>query len=296
MTRPRPAAAADHWRCAAGDSQITVCARGAELSAWTFGGRDLLWCPDPAVWRHTAPILFPIVGRLRDDHTTVGGRHYRIPIHGFAAARRFALVDRGADRLHLRLRDTRKTRAAFPFGFRLDVEYRLQALELTLVFAVANTGGESMPYALGFHPGFAWPDWSDTGQFAVHFERDEARQVPQITGDGLLGRTTRDVPLRQRSLVLAPSLFEDGALVFRHAASRRLELPRPGGGTIALAADNFDHWALWARPPAPFLCAEVLTGHGDYEDFRGALQERPSMRLLAPGAQASHALTLQLVG
>jgi len=265
-----------------GSISATIKQAGAELcSLKDAREHELIWQAGPA-WPRHAPILFPIVGRLRDDHTTVGGRRYRMPIHGFAAARRFGLVDRSADRLHLRLGDTRETRAAFPFGFRLDVEYRLQAFELTLVFAVANTGRESMPYALGFHPGFAWPDWPDTGKFAVHFERDEARQVPQITGDGLLGRTTRDVPLRQRSLVLAPSLFEDGALVFRHAASRRLELPRPGGGTIALAADNFDHWALWARPPAPFLCAEILTGHGDYEDFRGALQERPSMRLSTP--------------
>ena len=51
---------------------------------------------------------------------------------------------------------------------------------------------------------------------------------------------------------------------------------------------GFDHAALWMRPGAPFLCLEAWTGYSDPEGFAGDLFEKPSMRVLAPGAQARH--------
>ena len=40
---------------------------GAQLtSIRTNQGVELLWQADPAVWGRHAPLLFPIIGRLRD--------------------------------------------------------------------------------------------------------------------------------------------------------------------------------------------------------------------------------------
>ena len=58
---------------------------GAELTRFTSkkDGTEYVWKGDPAAWKRHAPILFPIVGRLKDKTYTVDGRPYEITQHGF---------------------------------------------------------------------------------------------------------------------------------------------------------------------------------------------------------------------
>jgi len=41
--------------------------------------RDLLWNGDPTVWAGRAPLLFPMVGRARDDRIRIKARDYELP-------------------------------------------------------------------------------------------------------------------------------------------------------------------------------------------------------------------------
>jgi galactose mutarotase-like enzyme len=99
--------------------------------------------------------------------------------------------------------------------------------------------------------------------------------------------------MNQRGLPLARALFEPGALVFRNARSRRLRLVSPSGAAIALEAPSCPHLAVWTKPDAPFLSLETWTSHADWEGFSGALQDRASMRLVAPGAMEEHEMSLR---
>ena len=62
---------------------------GAELTRFTSkkDGTEYIWKGDPAAWKRHAPILFPIVGRLKDKTYTVDGRPYEITQHGFGRGR-----------------------------------------------------------------------------------------------------------------------------------------------------------------------------------------------------------------
>ena len=57
---------------------------GAELTRFTSkkDGTEYVWKGDPAAWKRHAPILFPIVGRLKDKTYTVDGRPYEITASG----------------------------------------------------------------------------------------------------------------------------------------------------------------------------------------------------------------------
>jgi galactose mutarotase-like enzyme len=68
---------------AAGDS-AAISLFGAELYAGRAGGVDLVWEIDRRFWDRTAPVLFPIVGRTRDDCVRVDGESYPLSLHGFA--------------------------------------------------------------------------------------------------------------------------------------------------------------------------------------------------------------------
>ena len=67
---------------------------GAELKSFTDNnsGKDYIWCGDPEHWSGTSPLLFPIVGNLRDGKTIIHQKEYQIPKHGFVRERYFSAV------------------------------------------------------------------------------------------------------------------------------------------------------------------------------------------------------------
>jgi galactose mutarotase-like enzyme len=68
----------------AGGLTATVKADGAELcSLRNEAGVEFIWQAGPA-WPRHAPLLFPIVGRLRNDELKHRGKTYRMTQHGFA--------------------------------------------------------------------------------------------------------------------------------------------------------------------------------------------------------------------
>ena len=67
----------------------TIKSGGAELcSLKTADGLELLWQAGQQ-WPRHAPLLFPIVGRLRNDQLHHRGKGYPMTQHGFARDHRF---------------------------------------------------------------------------------------------------------------------------------------------------------------------------------------------------------------
>lgn len=279
---------------AAGKARAIIGSVGAEPLAWSVGGSELLWEPNPAVWPRTSPVLFPIVGRAAGGIIRVGGRAYDMPIHGFAPDSAFEPVEQEEDRLRLVLRDDANTRRRYPFAFSLTIDYQLEVNgTLSATFEVANRGDAAMPYALGLHPGFRWPFAGGARDgYAIEFDAEESPYVPLITPRGLFSSARRSAPLRGRRLALDDELMSREALCFLDARSSSVRFIALDGSAIRVEVDDFPHFALWGRPPAPYLCIETWTGHGDPDGFMGELSEKPSMRQLAPGAVARHSLKL----
>jgi galactose mutarotase-like enzyme len=277
-----------------GAARAEVSLRGGELHGWFVENRNLLWQRDPKWWDQSAPILFPIVGWGNGGRIMVDGRSRPMGVHGFAARSAFDVVNRDHASVTLVLSDNDVTSTIYPFGFHLSVSYTLQDTSLTAEFTVENAGQRLMPYALGFHPGFLLPlgDAAREDHF-IEFEKSERSDVPVIAPGGLISQRRRPVPIRDRRLRLSDTLFADEALCFLDANSRAFALHAgESGPAISLETSDFPHLALWSLPGAPFVSMEAWTGHSDPEGFAGELTDKPSMRLLAPGAIARHAVRL----
>ncbi|KQT77875.1 aldose 1-epimerase family protein [Methylobacterium sp. Leaf466] len=280
---------------AADGTAATIALHGAEPVSWIVAGREYLWEGDPAHWNRHAPWLFPVVGASAGGRVRVGDDTFPMAQHGFARDLPFAVAAQAPDSVTLRLGDDAATRAHYPFAFALDITATVSPGRLAFTIVVDNTGETALPYGLGFHPAFPWPfaggERAAGAGYAVVFEHSERPFAPQVGEGGLLLRDEQPLPLDGDTLPLDPEIFTE-ALVVLDAKSRWMRFAGPDGSAIRLEAEDFPHLAVWTKPTAPFLSLECWTGHADWAGFSGDLSERDAQRLLAPGAQARHGVTL----
>ena len=284
--------ASETVRIQSGDASAELALIGAEPQSWQVGDRDLLWRGDPAHWERRAPLLFPVVGASAGGVVRVGHQDYPMPRHGFARDSLFTIRERTEDSVRLQLKESDETWTHYPFRFVLDVTAVITENTFEFGFEVRNTDTSDMPYSFGFHPAFPWPfDGGAREKYGVAFEAEERPQVPEITADGLIGRTSRAVPFDGRRLPLDPQMFTE-ALCFLNAHSQSLRFVAPSGAAIGMTVENIPHFALWTKPDAPFLSLEAWTGHADPEGFEGELFDRPSIIRLPMGHAMRHLVTL----
>jgi galactose mutarotase-like enzyme len=271
-----------------GTLSAVIKADGAELcSLRDTTGVEMLWQAGP-VWPRHAPVLFPIVGRLKDDHLRHQGQLYHLPQHGFARDRSFAWLSRSATACRLALHEDAGTRAAYPFAFRLDVAFTLDGDALEARFTVTNPGSEMLPASLGAHPGFAWPL-----KEGLEFAEVEAAPVHRLD-QGLLKLQPEPSSIEGRTLQVDPALFAADALILMHPASRSVRYSAPGASVIEVAWEGFEQLGIWSREGGDFLCIEPWHGTASPTDFDGEFCDKPGLMLIAPGEHRSLSMRVRV--
>ncbi len=267
----------------------TILAQGAELSSLTNGaGAELLWQAGPQ-WPRHAPLLFPIVGKLRGDTLRHNGKSFPMSQHGFARDRRFAWVEQGARSCRLALTDDAETRARFPFAFRLEVTYTVDGADLDVTFEVINTGNDTLPASLGGHPAFNWPLKPELSKdaYALTFATDEPAPIRRLK-DGLMRPQPEPSPIRGRMLALSERLFDDDAMILDQVASSSVRFAADRGPSIEVSWSGFRELGIWSKPGgAPFLCIEPWHGFASPAEFDGEFADKPGLMQIAPGARRS---------
>jgi galactose mutarotase-like enzyme len=265
----------------------TIKADGAELcSLKNAQGLELLWQAG-AAWPRHAPILFPIVGRLKNDQLRHGGKIYPMTQHGFARDRKFDWRERGATSCTLVFTDDAATRSHFPFAFRLAVTYAVEESHLDVGFEITNTGDETLPASIGAHPAFNWPLLPGLAKdaYAVSFSKEEREPIRRLK-DGLMRAQPEPTPVRGSTLALSEQLFEDDAIILDRVASAAVRYAAASGPSIEMSWQGFPELGVWSKPGgAPFLCIEPWHGFASPSDFDGEFIDKPGLMHIAPARQ-----------
>lgn len=273
-----------------------VALKGAELiRLQDEAGRDLLWDGDPAFWTGRSPILFPIIGRLKDDRLSVDGTSYPMRQHGLARISLFTLAEQDETSCRLRLDSDETTRRAFPFDFALDLTYRITEAALTLTGTVHNTGPVVLPASFGFHPAFRWPlpYGAAARDHRIVFAKDEPAPLATLV-DGLLSDRRKSTPVQGRTLALTPHLFDEDALIFLAPASRSLHYGPETGRGLTVDFEVMPQLGIWSKPAAPFVCLEPWSGYASPAEFSGDIADKPGMTAIEPGDSRSFAMSVLL--
>lgn len=263
----------------------TVSSLGAELQRLrTSTGQELLWDGNPAIWAGRSPLLFPIVGSVKDDRITVDGKRYPLSRHGFARTSTFELIEAQPSRCLWRLRASEPTRARYPFEFRLEMAYAIEGDRLTMSATVVNEGDGPMPASFGFHPAFRWPlqPGLPRERHEIRFEKPEPAPLRRLA-DGLLGETVPSLVHGDR-LALADSLFVHDALIWDRLQSRSLTYGGPSGRSLRLDFPDMPHLGIWTKPGAGYVCLEPWQGFASPVGFDGELAEKPGIVEIPAGS------------
>ena len=284
------------------NASLTAAVRtlGGELvSLQDRAGTEYIWQGDPAFWSGQNPVLFPVVGSLKDGKVDIGGQTFQMDRHGFARRSEFTLADQGPDFAVLELRESPETLARFPFPFILRVRHQLLENGFSTAFTVENPGETPLPFCVGAHTAINCPLL--TGErfedYELAFDQPEDADTLLLNPQGLLQDGKSEPMLRGGKLALDYEVFRLlDTVISQGLRSQAVTLRHKGTGRgVSLDFHEFPMVAFWTKPGGPFLCMEPWHGCAAYTGESGRLQDKPHVITLAPGEQTSLAYAFTLL-
>ncbi|MDQ1165280.1 aldose 1-epimerase family protein [Flavobacterium sp. SORGH_AS_0622] len=251
---------------------------GAELfSIKDNQNNEYIWEGNPDFWGKHSPVLFPIVGTLKNNSYKINDREYHLPRHGFARDMEFELIDNSENRVVFSLQSSTETLTKYPFEFELQLIYTLNESSLTLEYKVINKGDTTMPFSIGAHPAIALPGNFD--DYALEFEKEEALKYYILEND-LISSQTKILETTHNIVPLNYELFKNDALIFKTLESKSLIILKDSKPYVKVAYNDFPSLGIWTKENAPFICIEPWLGYSDTDENSGDLYEKEGILTL----------------
>ncbi|MCO6162849.1 aldose 1-epimerase family protein [Flavobacterium sp. NRK F7] len=256
----------------------SIHSKGAELQTLVKNNCNYIWEIDTDYWNKTSPILFPIVGRLKEDTYLYEEKEYQLSRHGFARDYEFSVIHQTDTETIFSFTYNSETLVKFPFEFELQLSYTLNESCLTIGYQVKNLGISKMPFSIGAHPAFAIPNAFE--EYKLCFNKKERFESYVLENDLFSGQT-KTITSVEECIPLEYRLFEEDALVFKNLHSSEVTLSHLNKPILKMDYREFPYLGIWTKNKAPFLCIEPWLGLADHKDTSGHIQEKEGIQWLA---------------
>ncbi|MDN5050584.1 aldose 1-epimerase family protein [Aliarcobacter butzleri] len=245
---------------------------GAELNSLKKCDENFeyIWQANSKYWARHSPVLFPIVGRLKEDSYFYKNKKYSLSQHGFARDKEFEVIQNEADFIEFRLKSDEKSLEFYPFFFELDIGYKLDKNSLIVSYKVKNKSDEKMYFSIGAHPAFN----TQIGDF-LEFENIKTTKRYFLDEKGLIYKN-QDLNFENSKLYLDKDLFKDDALVFNDSNIKQITLKNiENKSRVKVKFDNFPYLGIWSKPnDAPFVCIEPWFGVADEKNANQKIEDK----------------------
>lgn len=250
---------------------------GAELFSLKSQNKEFIWEGNPVFWGKHSPVLFPIVGTLKNNTYTISGQEYQLPRHGFARDLEFQLINKTENSAIFSLQSSTETLKKYPFEFELQLTYTLKENTLDIEYRIINKNETKMPFSIGAHPAIALP--GNFENYSLKFEKEEVLQFSLLKND-LVSDKTQILETEENSVPLNYKLFENDALVFKTLESNSLTILENSKPYIKIDFEDFPSLGIWTKEQAPFICIEPWFGYSDTPGNSGDLFEKEGILIL----------------
>lgn len=255
-----------------------INSKGAELiSLQNQNKREYIWNGNPEFWGKHSPVLFPIVGTLKNNRYRYNNSIYQLSRHGFARDTNFDLIKYSHNQAVFSLKANNDTKKIYPFDFELQISYTLQEDTLIIGYKIINNEETELPFSIGGHPAFALP--KDFKNYSLAFEQPENLLTYQLKND-LLSDKTAAITLSKNILPLTYSLFKNDALIFKSLNSRRISLLENQAPILHFNFKDFQNFGIWTKNDAAFICLEPWLGYSDTINTTGNILEKEGIQMV----------------
>ena len=279
---------------------------GAQIMSLRKGESEYLWQGDSNWWPRRAPILFPIVGVLKDSKAESAEGTISLARHGLARLNQFEVVEQSASSVTLQLKSTKETRKSYPYDFELKLIFSVAGDTLTQTYKVTHPANVVLPFTLGAHPAFNIPipgvKTTALDQYHLLFTRSWTSYGPSITDEGLCDYTTpQKLIVDSDTLPLSWELIDcEKTITLEDVPDRRITLAANAEASseahgIQMDFEGFDYLGIWsAAPGCPFVALEPWCGIADTVDCDGIFEHKPGIISLEPGQSIAKTLNIRV--
>jgi len=265
--------------------------KGGELQSLRHKETNLeyLWSGNPDYWGKFSPILFPIVGGLKNNTYYFRDKAFTLPRHGLAREREFKVSQISETEILFTLEQDEESLKVYPFEFRLGLRYTLSEDSLSCAYEVTNTGNQVLWFSIGGHPAFAVPvkDGLKYDDYYLQFNKDHQLISNKIKQD-LIDDETATIALTDGKLPLKHELFYEDALVFKNLKSDSISLKSDADSHgIEFQFKGFPFFGIWSAKDADFVCLEPWCGLADGIHHQQKLEEKEGIMSLPPNSEWS---------
>lgn len=250
---------------------------GAELISLKDNQKEYIWEGNPEFWGKHSPVLFPIVGTLKNNTYKVHEKEYQLTRHGFARDMEFQLIEKTGNSAVFSLESNEETLKKYPFEFELQLVYTIENTSLNIEYIVINRSEKKMPFSIGAHPAIALPESFEN--YAFKFEKHESLKYNLLEND-LISNKTETLKTVNNVIPLSYKLFENDALVFKTLESTSLTILENSKPYVQVDFEDFPSLGIWTKDQAPFVCIEPWFGYSDTAENSGDLFKKEGILIL----------------
>jgi galactose mutarotase-like enzyme len=271
----------------------TINSFGAELcSLKNKDNKEYIWEGNPDFWGKHSPILFPIVGTLKNNSFHYNAKEYHLSRHGFARDMDFEIVDEKENSVTFSIHSSEETVKVYPFEFELQIIYTLDNYNLSIEYKVINKGNSKMPFSIGAHPAFALP--GNFEDYSIQFDKEESLEYYLLEND-LISNQTKKLETQEGQIPLTYELFKNDALIFKTLKSKSLTILEDRIPVLRVNFKDFPSLGIWTKMNAPFLCIEPWFGYSDTNENSGNLFVKEGIQVLEENATFRSEFSIEIL-
>jgi galactose mutarotase-like enzyme len=263
---------------------VTITTKGAELQSIynKQTGLDYMW--DAGVeWPKKSPVLFPIVGGLKNNNYEHNDKQYQLSRHGFAREMVFEVESQTENSATYFIQSSEETLIIYPFKFKFSVVYTVLNNQLTVTYIAENKGEDTLYFSVGAHPAFKVPlvSGDSYNDYYLQFNQLETTGIYPLSSEGLIELEPLPMLDITNQLPLSKQLFYNDALVFKALQSTAISiLNKNNKNGLKLSYHGFPYMGIWAAKNADFVCIEPWCGIADSVATSGKLAEKEGINAI----------------
>lgn len=274
-------------------TQILTSKFGAELTSFKLNGEERIHQGEQVIdengkvyWKRNWPVLFPTVGKCKQNQTIMNSKAYEVSPDGFAKDFEFEPITK-LDNFHSYvLRSNDRILEKYPYRFSLYVTYRLDENKLTTIYKVINEGDMDMPFGIGSIPSLKIDvEKLKEEKYYLEFEEEEDKIHFLYLVDGLVGTEyARNIMTDKKIINLTADMFKNDAIIMKGLKSKKVTLKEKDTENKVFSLDytGFPYLAIWSKPNAPFISIEPWMTTPDNIKGTGVFRQKGDILIIPP--------------